>query len=113
MGILVNEKKIKAFIKIDTYIVLKYFVDSTIQFFIEENLEKTIVYDKNKKGFYVRQRKFEVADMRLLAECVYSAKFIAEGQAKRLVDVICDFVSEEQASKIKHNAFLTDREEEA
>ena len=68
-----------------------------------------VLYDKNKKGFYVRQRKFEVADMRLLAECVYAAKFIAEGQAKRLVDVICDFVSEEQASKIKHNAFLTDR----
>ena len=75
----------------------------------EVNELKTILYDKNKKGFYVRQRKFEVADMRLLAECVYAAKFIAEGQAKRLVDVICEFVSEEQASKIKHNAFLTDR----
>ncbi len=36
-------------------------------------------------------------------------KFIAEGQAKRLVDVICEFVSEDQASKIRHNAFLTDR----
>lgn len=47
--------------------------------------------------------------MRLLAECVYAAKFIAEGQAKRLVDVICDFVSEKQADRIKHNAFLTDR----
>ena len=75
----------------------------------EVNELKTILYDKNKKGFYVRQRKFEVDDMRLLAECVYSAKFIAEKQAKRLVDVICDFVSEEQAKKIKHNAFLVDR----
>ena len=75
----------------------------------EVNDLKTILYDKNKKGFYVRQRKFEVADMRLLAECVYSAKFIAEGQAKRLVDVICDFVSEDQARRIRHNAFLTDR----
>lgn len=75
----------------------------------EVNELKTILYDKNKKGFYVRQRKFEVADMRLLAECVYAAKFIAEGQAKRLVNVICDFVSEEQASRIKHNAFLVDR----
>ena len=76
---------------------------------VEINDLKTVLYDKNKKGFYVRQRKFEVADMRLLAECVYAAKFIAEGQAKRLVDVICEFVSEEQASKIKHNAFLVDR----
>ena len=49
----------------------------------ELNELKTVLYDKNKKGFYVRQRKFEVSDMRLLAECVYAAKFIAEGQAKR------------------------------
>jgi len=75
----------------------------------EVNDLKTILYDKNKKGFYVRQRKFDVSDMRLLAECVYAAKFIAEGQAKRLVDVVCDFVSEEQAQRIRHNAFLTDR----
>ena len=70
---------------------------------------KLVVYDKNKKGFYVRQRHFDLNDIRLLAECVYSAKFIAEGQAKRLVDVVCDFVSEAQAEKIRHNAFLTDR----
>ena len=75
----------------------------------EINDLKTILYDKHKKGFYVRQRKFELNDIRLLAECVYSAKFIAEGQAKRLVDVVCEFVSEEQAKKIRHNAFLTDR----
>ena len=48
-------------------------------------------------------------DIRLLAECIYSSKFIAEGQAKRLVDVVCDFVSDYQAEKIRHNAFLTDR----
>jgi len=75
----------------------------------EDNELKLIVYDKNKKGFYVRQRHFDLNDIRLLAECVYSAKFIAEGQAKRLVDVVCDFVSENQAEKIRHNAFLTDR----
>ena len=75
----------------------------------EINDLKTVLYDKNKKGFYVRQRKFEVADIRLLAECVYAAKFIAEGQAKRLVDVVCEFVSDEQAQRIRHNAFLADR----
>ena len=75
----------------------------------EDDELKLVVYDKHKKGFYVKQRHFDVEDIRLLAECVYSAKFIAEGQAKRLVDVVCDFVSQEQAEKIKHNAFLTDR----
>ena len=75
----------------------------------EDESEKLVVYDKSKKGFYVRQRHYQLQDIRLLAECVYSAKFIAEGQAKRLVDVVCDFVSENQAEKIRHNAFLTDR----
>ena len=75
----------------------------------EDGELKLIIYDKSKKGFYVRQRHFDLNDIRLLAECVYSAKFVAEGQAKRLVDVVCDFVSEYQAEKIRHNAFLTDR----
>jgi len=75
----------------------------------EDGELKLVVYDKSRKGFYVRQRKFDLNDIRLLAECVYSAKFVAEGQAKRLVDVVCDFVSEHQAERIRHNAFLTDR----
>lgn len=74
-----------------------------------DDVEKIIVYDKSKKGFYVRQRHFDLNDIRLLAECVYSAKFIAEGQAHRLVDVVSEFVSEAQAEKIRHSAFLTDR----
>ena len=75
----------------------------------EDGELKLVVYDNKKKGFYVRQRHFDLNDIRLLAECVYSAKFIAAGQASRLVDVVCDFVSEHQAEKIRHNAFLTDR----
>ena len=71
--------------------------------------EKLIVYDKKKKGFFVRQRRYDLNDIRLLAECIYSAKFLAEGQAKRLADVVCEFVSEEQAKTIKYDALLTDR----
>ena len=78
----------------------------------EDDSLKLVKYDKSRKGFYVQSavRQFDFNDMRLLAECVYSAKFIAEGQAKRLVErVICDFISTYQAEKIKHDAFLTDR----
>ena len=45
----------------------------------------------------MRRRNYEADDIRLLAECVYSAKFINEGQAKRLVNVVGGFVSEAQA----------------
>ncbi|MDO4482744.1 MAG: hypothetical protein Q4C14_08530 [Bacillota bacterium] len=84
-----------------------YTVDEAEEKLFEDEYdeEKLIVYDKSKKGFYVKQRHFDMNDIRLLAECIYSSKFIAEGQAKRLVDVVCDFVSEHQAEKIRHNAF--------
>lgn len=75
----------------------------------EYGTEKIVVYDKSRKGFYVRQRHYDLNDIRLLAECVYSAKFIAQGQAERLVNVISEFVSEEQAKTIRHDALLTDR----
>lgn len=75
----------------------------------EDEGEKLVVYDKSKKGFYVRQRHYQPQDIRLLAECVYSAKFLSAGQAERLANVVCEFVSEEQAKTIRHDAFLTDR----
>lgn len=75
----------------------------------EADTEKVVVYDKSKKGFYVRQRHYDLNDIRLLAECVYSAKFIAQGQADRLVNVVSEFVSEAQAKTIRHDALLTDR----
>lgn len=73
------------------------------------SVTRDIIYDKSKKGFYVRQRHYDPNDIRLLAECVYSAKFLSPGQAERLANVVCEFVSESQAEKIKHDAFLTDR----
>ena len=75
----------------------------------EDDELKLVVYDKTKKGFYVRNRHFDLNDIRLLAECVYSAKFIEKSEADKLVEVVCDYVSEYQAEKIRHNAFLTDR----
>lgn len=75
----------------------------------EDDELKLVVYNKTKKGFYVRQRHFDLNDIRLLAESIYSSKFLTEAQTKRLVDVACEFVSDYQAEKIRHNAFLTDR----
>lgn len=73
------------------------------------NEEKFIVYDKNRKGFYVRRRFYDLYDIRLLAECVYSAKFLEAKQAECLADIVCAQISDKQAKKIKHDAFLTDR----
>ena len=70
---------------------------------------QTILYDKQKKGFYVKQRNYDLNDIRLLAECVYSARFIDETRAKKLADVALSHLSEAQARKIRHDSFLVDR----
>lgn len=75
----------------------------------DEETEKLVCYDRSRKGFYVRQSRYDLDDIRILAQCVYSAKFISQGQAQRLVNVITDFVSIHQADRIKQNSFLTDR----
>ena len=76
---------------------------------LKDEKEKTIIYDEHRKGFYVRKRHYKVDDIRILAECVYFAKFIDEKRAKRLVNVVCDLTSEHYAEDIKRDAFLLDR----
>ena len=72
--------------------------------------EKTIVYDAKRKGFYMKQHKYDLLDLRLLAECAYSSRFLTESQSRHLIDdVICEYASEYQRKQITHDAFLTDR----
>ncbi|MBQ8359290.1 MAG: WYL domain-containing protein, partial [Oscillospiraceae bacterium] len=78
---------------------------------IEDEKERLVVFDRHRKekGFYVRQRRYDLTDIRLLAECVYSAKFIPQGQADRLASIVSDFVSKHQAEKIRNSALVLDR----
>ena len=65
---------------------------------------------RKEKGYYVRRRKFDLLDLRLLAECAYSSRFLTQGQSDHLIDdVICEYASKHQRERIKHDAFLTDR----
>ena len=74
---------------------------------IEE--EQCVVYDKGKKGFYVKRRQNFENDVRLLAECVYATKFLSKDYSDLLIDTVCSLVSDYQAERIKHNVFLADR----
>ena len=65
---------------------------------------------RKEKGYYVRRRKFDQLDLRLLAECAYSTRFLTQGQSDHLInDVICEYASKHQRDQIRHDAFLTDR----
>ncbi len=74
--------------------------------------EKIIAYkklSKDNKGYYIKQRRYDPEQIRLLAESVYTAKFLSAKESDRLANVLCDFVSEHQAKVIKHDAYVTDR----
>lgn len=60
-------------------------------------------------GYRLCSREFELDDLKILAECVYAAKFISETRSKELIDTLCDFCSENQAKKFKREIFLVDR----
>ena len=75
--------------------------------------EKVIAFKdlrRRERGVYVRRRKYDLMDLRLLAECVYSSRFLSKKQSDQLIyDVICEHTSEHQRDRITYDAFRTDR----
>ena len=67
------------------------------------------IEEESYKGYRLLSREFELDDLKILAECVYAAKFISEERSKELIDVLCDFCSENQAKRFKREVFLVDR----
>lgn len=61
------------------------------------------------KKYRVTERPFDFGDLRLLAECVYAARFISQPKAQDLINTIGGFCSEEQAKDLKAETFLIDR----
>lgn len=66
---------------------------------------------ENERGgkYRLLSQKFEMEDLRLLAECVHSAKFISKSKAKELVKTIAEFGSVYQAEQLQEEVFLCDR----
>ena len=76
---------------------------------IKDESERMIVYSGKMRGFYVQQRHCEPDDVRLLAECVYAAKFIPQKKADYLANIALENVSKFQAKEIKHDSLVVDR----
>ena len=73
--------------------------------------EKFIQCTENRREYYMNRRIRDVTvdDARLLAETVYSARFLDEKKANRLVNIASGLVSNHDASKIKHDVPILDR----
>lgn len=67
------------------------------------------IEEKPYYGYRLLSREFELDDLMILAECVYAAKFISEEKSKDLIDVLCDFCSDNQEKRLKREVYLCDR----
>ncbi len=79
---------------------------------LEEYPEEALITSGGKNGKYYMPRRpqgIEVDDVRLLAECVYNARFITKDDAERLIPIVCGLVSQWDAEEIQHDAFVVDR----
>lgn len=63
----------------------------------------------HRNMYRLLSRPFDFDDLRLLAQCVYSMKFIPEAQAKKLINVLGKFCSKHQANDLKSETILCDR----
>lgn len=62
---------------------------------------------KNRGGYFMGAREFELAEIRLLSDAVQAANFISQKKTKQLVEKIESFASESQA-KILHSQVYVD-----
>ena len=79
---------------------------------LEKYPDEAFITSGGKNGKYYMSRRphgIEVDDIRLLAECVYNAKFISDSKAKELIEVVSGLVSQWDAADITHDAFLVGR----
>lgn len=62
-----------------------------------------VLYDPHKKGFYVKKRLYDEIDIRIIAECIYSSRFLDERYASRLVDIVSGLLGENKVRNIRHD----------
>jgi len=62
-----------------------------------------------KKGYFLAQREFELAEVRLLTDAVQSAHFISEKKSRNLIEKIEKYVSCYQAASIRDQVYIESR----
>ena len=73
--------------------------------------EKFIQRSDNRREYYIARRRNDVSedDVRLIAEALYTAKFLHKKKVKDLVDVICTLVNSHSTQRIIHSIPALDR----
>lgn len=59
-----------------------------------------------KRGYYLRNRKFDIAEVRLLIDAVQAARFISSKKTKSLIYKIGELLSEYQEEELREQVYI-------
>ena len=62
-----------------------------------------------KGGYYVASRNFELPELKLLIDAVYSSKYLTEKKSRELIEKLCKQCNEFDASLMRRNVLVSGR----
>lgn len=74
-----------------------------------ERLRYEVIYDTKSHGYKVVSRPYTFEELRLLAECINSAKFLTNRQADDLKELIGEFCSDAQINELENEVYCVGR----
>ena len=75
-----------------------------------EKLRYQVEYDAKQHGYKMVSRPYSMGELRMLSECVNSAKFLTERQAEHLKIIISEWCSEHQMEELENEVYLIGRQ---
>ena len=84
-------------------------IDAADEIDDRDRLNYEIIYDTSKRGYKIIGRPHDFEELRLLAECVRSSKFISKSQEEHLLTTIEDLCSESQIEELHNEVYLVGR----
>ena len=84
-------------------------IDAAAEIDDRDRLNYEIIYDTSKRGYKIIGRPHDFEELRLLAECVRSSKFISKSQEEHLLTTIEDLCSESQIEELHNEVYLVGR----
>ena len=76
---------------------------------IESMAKIKIEYDQSKKGYYIKNPKFQPHELRMIVDSVQASQFITQKEAEKITAKVVSLTDIHTASKLKRQAYVANR----
>ena len=104
----VKARDIIAFLEENEISATSRTIKSDVDQLIDFGIDIEIIHSTQNR-YFMYERNFELAEIKLLIDAVQSARFITEKKSKRLIKKLSAFVSKHQHNELKRQLYVDDR----